>query len=81
VAAVLNSRTVPVVVFGQSYGGVAALEATYRTDRIARLMLYEPPLHERVATTSGWRPGWRKWSGRRTGTGARHVSDGDHEAS
>ena len=48
VAAVLNSRTGPVVVFGKSYGGVAALEATYRTDRIARLMLYEPPLHEPV---------------------------------
>jgi hypothetical protein len=35
-------------VFGQSYGGVAALEAAYRTDRIARLMLYEPPRHEPV---------------------------------
>jgi pimeloyl-ACP methyl ester carboxylesterase len=27
---------------------VAALEATFRTDRIAKLMLYEPPLHEPV---------------------------------
>jgi hypothetical protein len=48
VAAVLNSRTGPVVVFAQPYGGVAALEAPYRTDRIARLMLYEPPLQELV---------------------------------
>jgi pimeloyl-ACP methyl ester carboxylesterase len=46
VAAVVNSRSGPVFVFGHSYGGVAALEATFLTDRIARLMLYEPPLHE-----------------------------------
>jgi pimeloyl-ACP methyl ester carboxylesterase len=48
VAAVVNSRPGPVFVFGHSYGGVAALEATFLTDRIARLMLYEPPLHEPV---------------------------------
>lgn len=48
VAAVVNSRPAPVFVFGHSYGGVAALEATFLTDRIARLMLYEPPLHEPV---------------------------------
>ena len=48
VAAVVNSRPEPVFVFGHSYGGVAALEATFLTDRIARLMLYEPPLHEPV---------------------------------
>jgi pimeloyl-ACP methyl ester carboxylesterase len=46
VAAVVNSRPGPVFVFGHSYGGVAALEAVFLTDRIARLMLYEPPLHE-----------------------------------
>ena len=46
VAAVVNSRVGPVFVFGHSLGGVAALEATFLTDRIARLMLYEPPLHE-----------------------------------
>jgi pimeloyl-ACP methyl ester carboxylesterase len=49
VAAVVNSRPGPVFVFGHSYGGVAALEATFLTDRIAKLMLYEPPLHEPVA--------------------------------
>lgn len=48
VAAVVNSRPGPVFVFGHSYGGVAALEAAFLTDRIARLMLYEPPLHEPV---------------------------------
>ena len=48
VAAVVNSRSGPVFVFGHSYGGVAALEATFLTDRIAKLMLYEPPLHEPV---------------------------------
>jgi len=50
VAAVINSRSGPVFVFGHSYGGVAALEATVLTDRIAKLMLYEPPLHEPVDT-------------------------------
>jgi pimeloyl-ACP methyl ester carboxylesterase len=49
VAAVVNSRPAPVFLFGHSYGGVAALEATFLTNRIARLMLYEPPLHEPVA--------------------------------
>jgi pimeloyl-ACP methyl ester carboxylesterase len=48
VAAVVNSRPGPVFVFGHSYGGVAALEATFITDRIGKLMLYEPPLHEPV---------------------------------
>jgi pimeloyl-ACP methyl ester carboxylesterase len=48
VAAVVNSRSGPVFVFGHSYGGVAALEATFMIDRIAKLMLYEPPLHEPV---------------------------------
>ena len=48
VAAVVNSRPEPVFVFGHSYGGVAALEASFLTSRIARLMLYEPPLHEPV---------------------------------
>jgi pimeloyl-ACP methyl ester carboxylesterase len=49
VAAVVNSRPGPVFVFGHSYGGVAALEAAFLTNRIAKLMLYEPPLHEPVA--------------------------------
>jgi pimeloyl-ACP methyl ester carboxylesterase len=44
----VNSRPGPVLVFGHSYGGVAALEATFLTDRISKLLLYEPPLHEPV---------------------------------
>lgn len=46
VAAVVESRPGPVSVFGHSYGGVVALEAAFLTDRITKLMLYEPPLHE-----------------------------------
>lgn len=46
VAAVVDSRVGPVFVFGHSLGGVAALEATFLTTRIARLMLYEPPLFD-----------------------------------
>jgi pimeloyl-ACP methyl ester carboxylesterase len=48
VAAVANSRKGPVYLFGHSYGGVVALEAAFLTKRIAKLMLYEPPLHEPV---------------------------------
>jgi pimeloyl-ACP methyl ester carboxylesterase len=46
VAAVAASRPGPVYVFGHSYGGVAALEAAFLTDRISALMLYEPPLYD-----------------------------------
>ena len=48
VAAVIDSRPGPVVLFGHSYGGVVALEAAFLTQRISRLLLYEPPLHEPV---------------------------------
>lgn len=46
VAAVATSRSGAVFVFGHSYGAVAALEATFLTDRIGKVMLYEPPLQE-----------------------------------
>ena len=46
VAAVVNSRPGPVFLLGHSYGGVAALEATFLTDRISKLVLYEPPLQD-----------------------------------
>jgi pimeloyl-ACP methyl ester carboxylesterase len=49
VAAVVNSRRGAVFLFGHSYGGVASLEAAFLTNRIAGLMLYEPPLHEPVS--------------------------------
>jgi pimeloyl-ACP methyl ester carboxylesterase len=48
IAAVVDSRPGQVFVLGHSYGGVAALEATFLTNRIAGLMLYEPPLFEPV---------------------------------
>jgi pimeloyl-ACP methyl ester carboxylesterase len=46
VAAVVNSRPAPVFVLGHSLGGVCALEAAFLTDKIARLVLYEPPVQE-----------------------------------
>jgi pimeloyl-ACP methyl ester carboxylesterase len=46
VAAVVNSRPDRVFVLGHSFGGVAALEAAFLTDRIAKLVLYEPPVRE-----------------------------------
>lgn len=48
VASVVNSRPGTVFVLGHSYGGVAALEATFLTNRISKLILYEPPLQEPV---------------------------------
>lgn len=46
VVAVANTRPGPVFVLGHSIGGVFALEAVFLTDKIAKLMLYEPPLHD-----------------------------------
>jgi pimeloyl-ACP methyl ester carboxylesterase len=48
VAAVADSRAGEVFVLGHSYGGVSALEATFLTRRIAKLILYEPPLQDPV---------------------------------
>jgi pimeloyl-ACP methyl ester carboxylesterase len=48
VAALVDSRKGDVYVFGHSYGGVASLEATFLTKNIAKLMLYEIPLHDPV---------------------------------
>lgn len=47
VAAVVNAQWGPVFLMGHSYGGVAVLEAAFLTDRISKLVLYEPPLQER----------------------------------
>jgi pimeloyl-ACP methyl ester carboxylesterase len=46
VAAVVDSRTGPVFVLGHSIGGLCALEAAFRTNRISKLVLYEPPLQD-----------------------------------
>jgi pimeloyl-ACP methyl ester carboxylesterase len=44
VAAVVDALDPPVVLFGHSYGAICALEAALRTDRLAGLVLYEPPI-------------------------------------
>ena len=51
VAAVVNSRPGKVFVLGHSYGAVCALEAAFLTDKIAKLVLYEPPIQEVLAPT------------------------------
>ena len=47
VAAVVRSRPGTVFVLGHSIGGVCALEAAFLTDKISKLVLYEPPLWDR----------------------------------
>jgi pimeloyl-ACP methyl ester carboxylesterase len=44
VAAVVESRPGMVFVLGHSFGGVVALEAAFLTNRISKLILYEPPV-------------------------------------
>ena len=46
VAAVVNSRSGPVFVLGHSIGGVCALEAAFLTNKISKMVLYEPPLQD-----------------------------------
>jgi pimeloyl-ACP methyl ester carboxylesterase len=46
VAAVVDSLSGSVFVLGHSFGGVAALEAAFLTNRISKLVLYEAPLRE-----------------------------------
>jgi pimeloyl-ACP methyl ester carboxylesterase len=46
VAAVVESRPGPVFVLGHSLGGVCALEAAFLTNKISKLVLYEPPLQD-----------------------------------
>ena len=43
VAAVVNALEAPVILFGHSYGAMCALETALQTDRLAGLILYEPP--------------------------------------
>jgi pimeloyl-ACP methyl ester carboxylesterase len=44
VAAVVSTIGEPVMVLGHSYGAVCSLEAALLTDRIDKLVLYEPPI-------------------------------------
>lgn len=46
IVAVTKSRPGPVFVLGHSYGAVCALEAAFLTDKISKLVLYEPPLQD-----------------------------------
>jgi pimeloyl-ACP methyl ester carboxylesterase len=46
VAAVVNSQPGRVFLLGHSLGGVAALEAAFLTDKVSKLVLYEPPLQD-----------------------------------
>ena len=46
VAAVVNSRPGTVFVLGHSIGGLCALEAAFLTNKISKLVLYEPPLQD-----------------------------------
>jgi pimeloyl-ACP methyl ester carboxylesterase len=46
VAAVVNALPGSVFVLGHSLGGVCALEAAFLTKKIAKLILYEPPLQD-----------------------------------
>lgn len=44
VAAVVEAIGEPTSVLGHSYGAVCSLEATQLTDKVSRLILYEPPI-------------------------------------
>jgi pimeloyl-ACP methyl ester carboxylesterase len=48
VASVVDSRRGTVFVLGHSYGGVSALEGMSLTNRVSKLILYEPPVQEPV---------------------------------
>ena len=43
--AVIEAIRGPVHLLGHSYGGIVALEAALRTDRLRSLILYEPPIN------------------------------------
>lgn len=45
VIAVVAAQPGPVFVLGHSFGAVCAFEAAFRTAKIAKLALYEPPVH------------------------------------
>jgi len=52
VAAVVEAIGGPVSVLGHSYGGLCSLEAALLTDKISRLILYEPPVPTGLAMYS-----------------------------
>jgi pimeloyl-ACP methyl ester carboxylesterase len=44
ISAVINSIDEPVFILGHSYGGLVVLETSLHTNRIKRMILYEPPI-------------------------------------
>lgn len=44
VAALVEAIGEPVFILGHSYGGICSLEASLLTDKVSRLILYEPPI-------------------------------------
>jgi len=46
VLAVIDALDSPVILFGHSFGAICALEAAMRSDKLAGLVLYEPPMFE-----------------------------------
>jgi pimeloyl-ACP methyl ester carboxylesterase len=44
IVAVINSIDEPVFLLGHSYGAICSLEASRRTTRVRKLVLYEPPI-------------------------------------
>ncbi len=44
VLAVIEAAGAPVYLLGHSFGGICALEAAARTDRVKKMILYEPPI-------------------------------------
>jgi pimeloyl-ACP methyl ester carboxylesterase len=46
ITTVVNSQPGTVFLLGHSYGAVCALEAAFLTDKISKLVLYEPPLRD-----------------------------------
>jgi pimeloyl-ACP methyl ester carboxylesterase len=44
VVAVINAIGDPVFILGHSYGAICCLEASLQTDKIRRMILYEPPI-------------------------------------
>ena len=69
VAAVIDAIGGDVDVLGHSYGAVCSLEATLRTPRVRRLVLYEPPLPIGIEI---YPPGLIERLGQ-------FLADGDHE--
>lgn len=52
IVAVVESIPEPVNLLGHSYGAICCLEASLKTSKIRRLILYEPPIHTNIEMKS-----------------------------